>query len=69
MTSYDAPLRGPFHDWYETWRAQQADRREAAEKERRGHERDDRRIAMLLIAYMVTGGALAALAVALVMAH
>ena len=69
MTSDDAPLRGPFHDWYETWRAQQSDRREAAARERSCHRRDDRRIAVLLMAYMVAGGALAALAVALVMAH
>lgn len=25
----DAPLRGPYHDWYETWRAQQDGRRQA----------------------------------------
>ena len=24
MTCRDAPLRGPFHDWYEIWRAEQA---------------------------------------------
>ncbi|MBE7219979.1 MAG: hypothetical protein INR64_16035, partial [Caulobacteraceae bacterium] len=66
MTRDDAPLRGPFHDWYETWRAGQADRLEAAAAERRRHERDDRRIARLLIAYAGLCGLCGALAVALV---
>lgn len=65
MTCRDAPLRGPFHDWYETWRAEQAD--EAAR--RRQHARDDSRIALLLIAYMVLGGVLGVLTVAAVMAN
>lgn len=69
MTHRDAPLRGPFHDWYETWRAEQADRREAAARERTRHRRDDRRLAVLLAAYMAAGGLLAALAVGLVMTH
>ena len=69
MTHHDAPLRGPFHDWYETWRAQDIERREAAATARRQHERDDSRIAMLLVAYMVLGGAVGVLAVALVMAN
>ena len=69
MTCDDAPLRGPFHDWYETWRAQQAGQREAADRERRRHERDDRRIAALLVAYTVVAGVAGALAVMLVMAN
>ena len=73
MTCHDVPLRDPFHDWcedrYETRCAQQVDRREAAQGERRGHERDDRRIAVLLTVSTVAGGALAARAVALVTAH
>ena len=54
--------------WYETWRAQQDDRREAEAAARRQHERDDSRIAMFPIAYMVLGGVLGVLAVVLVMA-
>ena len=69
MTHHDAPLRGPFHDWYETWRAQHIARREAEAAARRQHKLDDRRIAMLLIAYMVLGGVVGVLAVALVMAN
>lgn len=69
MTRDEAPLRGPFHDWYETWRAQQADRRETAERERRQHERDDRRIAKLLIVYACICGLCGALAVALVLTN
>ena len=69
MTCRDTPLRGPFHDWYETWRAQQDDQREAQAIAHRRHRRDDSRIAMLMIAYMVLGGVLGVLAVALVMAN
>ena len=65
MTCHDAPLRGPFHDWYETWRAEQA----AEVAQRRQHARDDTRIALLLVAYMVLGGVLGVLAVAIVMAN
>ena len=65
VTGRDAPLRGPFHDWYETWRAEQA----AETARRRQHARDDSRIALLLVAYMVVGGGLAVLAVAAVMAN
>ena len=64
-TSHDASLRGPFHDWYETWRAEQA----AEVTLRRQHARDDTRIALLLVAYMVLGGVLGVVAVALVMAN
>ena len=65
MIRRDGPLRGPFHDWYETWRAEQA----AEAARRRRHARDDTRIALLLIAYMVLGGVLGVLAVAAVMAN
>lgn len=69
MIHDDAPPRGPFHDWYETWRAEQAAGREAAGRERTRHRRDDRRLAILLGAYMAAGGLLAALAVRLVLAN
>lgn len=69
MTHHDAAARGPFHDWYETWRARQDKRSEAESAARRQHARDDTRIAMLLIAYMVLGGVLGVLAVGLVMAN
>ena len=65
MTCHDAPLQGPFHDWYETWRAEQ----DAVLALRRQHARDDTRIALLLVAYMVIGGILGVFAVATVMAN
>lgn len=65
MTSHDAPLRGPYHNWYETWCAEQT----AEAIRRRQHAYDDTRIAWLLVAYMVIGGVLAVFAVAAVMAN
>jgi hypothetical protein len=65
MTCHDAPLRGPFDDRYETWRAEQA----AEVGLDRQHARDDTRIAPLPVADMVPGGVPDVLAVALVMAH
>ena len=69
MTDHGAPARGPFHDWYETWRAQQTDRREAEAVAYRRHRRDDNHIALLLIAYTILLGVLGIIAVAVVMVN